>query len=410
MEKTNPWGQRLSSISVPWTRVRQIALSVVDQGLSVGGMFLVNIALARTQTKEAYGVFTLSYMLLTFLTGLHNAGILETFTVYGSGRYSQQFRGYAKLLWRVNAVMSFGLTVVLLLVWCGLAWVAPKLASKSFLGMALTCGILLTASFLRRTFYMRRRPDLAARFSAVFFVACLFLLWLSLRTGILDGFYAFVITASGWLLATAVFFSELPGKADAPEFPITEPGYWSEHWKYSRWVLVTALVFQFTTQGYYWLAAGFLSLKEVGNLRAMYNIVTPIDQLFVAIGLLMLPMMSFRYSSGRMAGLIPLWRRYALLCLSITGGFALVVSLFGRPVLHLVYRGRFDDTATLIGAFAALPVVMGVGNTINVALKAMEKPKVSETLNDRRLPRLENAPEQMVTKATESPQRQKFVL
>jgi O-antigen/teichoic acid export membrane protein len=43
-------------------------------------------------------------------------------------------------------------------------------------------------------------------------------------------------------------------------------------------------------------------------------------------------------------------------------------------VMHVVYAGRFDDIASLLGILALVPVVMGVGNTMNVALKSMEKP------------------------------------
>jgi len=154
------------------SRTRQIAFSITDQGLSAGGMLLANIALARTQTKTEYGIFALSYSAFTFLAGLHNAAILEAYTVYGSGRYHESFSEYASLLWRCNLLLSFGLTAALTLLWGAFHWIAPAHASRTFLGMALASGVLLTASFVRRTFYMRRRPDFAARFSCVFFLCC----------------------------------------------------------------------------------------------------------------------------------------------------------------------------------------------------------------------------------------------
>jgi O-antigen/teichoic acid export membrane protein len=362
--------------SVSWSRIRQISFSIVDQALSVGGMFVVNIALARTQSKEAYGIFALSYTVLTFLTGLHNAAILETFTIYGSGRYLDRYEQYVGLLWRVNAALAVGLTFALLLVWGALDWGAPELASGAFLGVSLTCGVLLTASFVRRTFYLRRRPDLAARFSMIFFLSSMVLLWLFVRSGHLNGFYAFVIVACAWILAGIFLLRKLPGSPPGLGFTSTEPGYWSEHWKYSRWVFVTALVFQFTTQGYYWLAAAFLSVKEVANLRAMFNVVTPVDQIFVATAMLMLPIMSSRYSSRHLEGLLEIWKRYALFSIVVTGSFALVVRFFGRSILHLFYGSRFDNTAALVGTFALFPVFMCIGNTINAALKAMEKPNI----------------------------------
>jgi O-antigen/teichoic acid export membrane protein len=369
-------GRKLIFDPLSWSRTRQVSFSIADQALSVGGMFLVNIALARTQTKEAYGIFTLSYTVLTFLTGLHNAAVLETFTIYGSGRYLDRYEQYVGLLWRVNAALAVGLTVALLFLWRALAWSAPNLASGAFLGVSLTCGVLLTASFVRRTFYLQRRPDLAARFSLIFFLVCIFLLGVFVRIGRLDGFYAFVIVACAWIVAGLSLFSALPSRSRGLAFTSTEPGYWSEHWKYSRWVFVTALVFQFTTQGYYWLAAAFLSVKEVANLRAMYNVVTPVDQIFVATAMLMLPIMSSRYSSRHLEGLLGIWKRYALFSIVVTGSFALIVRFFGRAILHLFYGSRFDDTAALVGTFALFPVFMCIGNTINAALKAMEKPNI----------------------------------
>ena len=56
-----------------------------------GGTFTVNLILARTQTKEEYGMFPLSYSFFTFLAGLHNAAILEPYTVFGSGRHRARF-------------------------------------------------------------------------------------------------------------------------------------------------------------------------------------------------------------------------------------------------------------------------------------------------------------------------------
>jgi O-antigen/teichoic acid export membrane protein len=360
-----------------WTRVRQAGYSIADQALAVGGMFLANVALARTQSKEEYGIFALSYSVFTFLAGLHNGAILETYTVYGSGRYHSRFTEYAWLLWRSNAWLGLALTATLSLIWSALKLSKPALASPTILGLALACGFLLTGSFVRRTFYIRRRPDLAARFSLVFFAACALLLWLAIRVRILSGFSVFAIAAVAWIVAGAFLSRELPGSTKpSVSFTDEEPGYWSEHWKYSRWVLVTALVFQLTNQVYYWLSAGILSVKETGDLRAMYNLVGPVDQVLIAMSFLVLPMMSRRAASRGVAGVLPVWKAYCAGSLLVTVGFAAFVNLFGKPVMHFLYVGKFDDVAPLLGLLALLPVVMAIGNTMNAALKAMEKPKL----------------------------------
>jgi len=375
MSQASQSAEAFSRGALTWTRVLQVGCSIADQGFSVGGMFLVNIALARTQTKEEYGTFALSYSVYAFLTGLHNAAILEAYTIYGSGRYRERFPAYAWLLWRRNLFLAVAAAAAVTFLWVALAWTAPALASRTVLGLGLTCGVLLTASFVRRTFYMRGRPDLAARYSAVYFALCAGLLWLALRVGILNGFCAFAIAAVAWGVAMLSVTRELPKKAAGPDFLEHEPGYWTEHWRYSGWVLVTAFVFQLTTQAYYWIAAGYLSVKGVADLRAMYNLVTPVEQLFAAIAMLILPMMSHRYAEKRMAGLLPVWKLYGVATLLVTGNFAVLVNFLGKPAMHMVYAGRFDDVAALLGTLALFPVVMGIGNTMNAALKSMEKPQ-----------------------------------
>jgi len=340
-------------------------------------MFLANVALARTQSKEEYGIFALSYSVFTFLAGLHDAVILETYTVYGSGRYNSRFAEYARLLWRSNAWLAVVLTATISVIWGVLAWAKPALASPTILGLALTCGFLLTASFVRRTFYIRRRPDLAARFSLVFFTTFTVLLGLAIWMRILTGFYAFVIASLSWIVAGVFLVRELPGNGGrSTQFTDVQPTYWSEHWKYSRWVLVTALVFQLTNQLYYWLSAGILSVKETADLRAMYNLVTPVDQVLIAMSFMVLPVMSHRAASRGMAGVLPAWRAYCGGALLLTGGFAAFVNLFGKPVMHFLYAGKFDDVAPLLGLLALLPVVMAIGNTMNATLKSVEKPKL----------------------------------
>lgn len=361
--------------SVSSARIRQVGFSFVDQAFSVGGMFLVNVALARTQVKEEYGIFALSYSIFTFLTGLQNASILEAFTVYGSGRYRSYFAAYERLLWRSNVRLCLAVSALLLIAWWVLASIASPLGSHTILGMALTAGLVLTATFIRRTFYVRRRPDLAARISLTFFCACALLLWLAVRSRLLNGFYAFLIVGLAWCLAYISVVRELPGNERSQHFLAIEPNYWSEHWKYSRWVLFTAFVFQFTTQGYYWILAGFLSLRDVANLRAMTMMITPMEQVFIALNYLVLPVMASRYAARRIADLMSLWKRYALGIVGLTACFASSIRLFGKPIMHFLYAAKFDGLSPLLSTIAFVPVVMGVGYTITSALQSAEKPK-----------------------------------
>src|SRR5258708_27779410 len=89
----------------------------------------------------------------------------------------------------------------------------------------------------------------------------------------------------------------------------------------------------------------------------------------------MLPVMSLRYVTREMAGVVPLWKGYCFGWLAVTGAFAGFINVFARPLMHALYGGKFDDLASLVGTLALLPVVMGIGNTMNAALKSIEKPQ-----------------------------------
>ena len=359
-----------------FSKASPLAYSLADQAFSVGGLFLINVMLARTQSKEEYGMFALSYSVYTFLSGLHNAAILEPYTVYGSGRYRKRFAEYVSLMAHSNTVVAITLTGCLLLASGLFGVIAPHSSSRALLGLALTAGILLSSSFLRRAFYVQGRAALAAQISCVFFICVACGLLLTTHFHLLNSFSVFVILALGWIAAGTCFAGRLSTSRPRRAFLQTEPRYWQEHWKYAKWVLATAFVFQLTTQGYYWLVAGLLSVKDVAQLKAIYILVTPVDQVFIAVNYLVLPAMAAHFAAGRMGEYFALWRKVGLATVCVTGLFAAGVRLAGRSVLHILYAGNFDGVVPLLFLLALLPLLMGIGNTMNDALKAAEMPRL----------------------------------
>jgi O-antigen/teichoic acid export membrane protein len=372
----NGWLRSVVSALPAASRFVPVAYSFADQALAVGATFLANVMLARTQTKQEYGMFALSYSVFTFLAALHNSAILEPCTVYGSGRYRNRFSEYLRLMVRVNAFVGLLLTMLVLLVCLVLYWAAPQYLSRALLGLGVTVGVLLSGTFLRRVFYLQRQPAFAAEASLICFVTVVCALWLAARAQVLNGFSVFVILALGWIAAGLGLGRKLALGHPAQSFLDSEPGYWGEHWKYSKWVLSTAFVFQLTAQGYYWIVAGFLSVKDVAGLRAMQMLVAPIDQVFIALGFLVIPALAARYASKRMADFLSFTKRYGLAVVSATALFALAVRLVGRPVMHSLYAGKFDDLTPLLYILAFLPLTMGIGNVMGGALSAAEKPKL----------------------------------
>lgn len=359
-----------------FTGLTQVGFSFADQALAVGGTFLANIVLARTQTKEEYGTFALSYSVFTFLAALHNSTTLEPCTIYASGRYRNRFSQYLRLMVKMNAGVGLILTALVLSGCLLLRWIAPNLVSRSLLGMGITVGVLLSGAFLRRVFYLQRQPIYAAEASLICCVVVAIGLWLATETHVLNGFSVFVVLASGWLLAGICLRGRLNlVKQDIP-FLKSEPGYWREHWMYSRWVLATAFVFQLTTQGYYWVVAAFLSVKEVAELRVMYLLLAPVDQVFIALTFVVVPALSTLHASHRMPDFVSLLWKYAFGVFAAAILFASGAAIAGKPIIHLLYAGKFDGLVPLFYILSFLPLFMGISSVMSSALNALEKPRL----------------------------------
>ena len=354
----------------------QVGFSFADQALAVGGTFLANVALARTQSKEEYGTFALSYSVFTFLAALHNSAILEPCTIYASGRYRNRFSQYLRLMVKMNAGVGLTLMALVLLSCLLLSWMAPSLVSRSLLGMGVTVGVLLSGAFLRRVFYLQRQPVYAAEASLICCVVVAIGLWVTTKTHVLNGFSVFLVLASGWLLAGICLHGRLTlANRDVP-FLNSEPGYWREHWMYSRWVLATAFVFQLTTQGYYWVVAAFLSVKEVAELRAMYLLLAPVDQVFIALTFVVVPALSTLHASHRMPDFVSLLWKYALGVFAAAMLFVLGAAIVGKPIIHLLYAGKFDGLVPLFYLLSFLPLFMGLSSVMSGGLNALEKPRL----------------------------------
>ena len=375
-EQAMNWLESRASALPTASKLVQVGYSFADQALAVGGSFLANVVLARTQTKEEYGMFALSYSVFTFLSGLHNSAILEPCTIYGSGRYRSRFSEYLRLMVRANAYVGLVLMLLVLAVCLVLYWAAPQYLSRALLGLGVSVGFLLSGAFLRRMFYLQRQPGFAARASLICFLTVTCALWLAAKAHVLNGFSVFAILALGWIAAGLGLGKKLDLGHPAQSFLDAEPHYWREHWNYSKWVFSTAFVFQLTTQGYYWLVAGFLSVKQVAELRATQMLVAPMDQVFVATSFLVVPALAARYASKRLGDFLSFAKSYGLAVVGATSLFALAVRIAGRPAMHLLYNGKFDDLAPMLYLLAFLPLLMGIGSVMACALNAAEKPRL----------------------------------
>jgi O-antigen/teichoic acid export membrane protein len=346
----------------------------MDQGLSSGAGFVLNLFLARWLDREAYGAFAVAFATLLFLFGFHTALLLEPMSVVGPSTHSGRMIGYFLAQLRLHCVLTVLLSGVLLVTAAIIAAAGghAKLVAATA-GSALALPFLLLLWMVRRMCYVVLRPSLALWGSAGY------LLFIALGLVVLHGSHLLGPFSAFVLMGTASIPAAL--------FPLwqlgvisvnTESFSWrealQENWSYGRWLIAGTILFAFANQAQTYIVAGLMGLGAAGILRALQIPSLVMTQIVTAFGLLVLPSLATEFGLGHIHRL----RKKAVL----TTIFLTVASVMNaailwtaaKPIEQLLYGGKFSSYSWLIPTLGLVPVFTGFAMGFSMALRACQKP------------------------------------
>jgi O-antigen/teichoic acid export membrane protein len=301
---------------------------------------------------------------------------LEPMTVLGPARYSTGMTGYFWAQLKCNAVLSACLSGLVLLIAVGMRLLGEQptlVATTVASGLALP--FLLFFWLVRRMCYVVQRPALAVSASAGYFVLVAAALFALRTKGWLDAPVAFLLMGVASVFSAIYPLKELGllSVGDVETIPLRKVV--AENWNYGRWLMGSALLYPLSNQIQTYLSAGMIGLAAAGILRAIQIPSLIMTQIVTAIGLLVLPSMSYEFGMGRGDNL----RKKAVLSsVGLTGlgaAYTLVLWLFAKPLEHILFRGKFAEHAHLIPVFGLVPVFTGLLLGFSMALRASQKPQ-----------------------------------
>jgi len=350
-------------------------VSIVDQGLVSGAGFLLSFLLARWLSSEAYGAFAVAFATLLFLSGFHNVLLLEPMSVIGPARYSNQASAYFAAQLKIHKLLGALLAGALLLT----ALLMKLLEANRDLAMATAASAFALPFFLmlwlvRRMAYMVQRPAIAGWASAGYFLLTLFGLLVLHTRNVLTPTTAFFILGSAGLLSVALPLRQLGMLGARTVDPCSWRAVAQENWNYGRWLVLSTALFSVAAQIQTYLAAGFLGLGAAGIFRAMQVPSLVMTQIVIAVGLLVLPSMSYEFGLGQLAQL----RKKAVLASAFVTllalGYAAFLALFAHSIEHLLYGGKYSGYVRLIPILGLVPVCTGLAIGFSMAVRASQKP------------------------------------
>ena len=370
---------RLLGFELTANRVRtwgiKSGVSIVDQGLVSGAGFLLSFLLARWLSSEAYGAFAVAFATLLFLSGFHNVLLLEPMSVMGPARYSNQASAYLAAQLKIHKLLGSLLAGALLLT----ALLMKLLEANRELAMATAASAFALPFFLmlwlvRRMAYMLQRPAIAGWASAGYFLLTLFGLLVLHTRNVLTPTTAFFVLGSAGLLSVALPLRQLGMLGARTVDPCSWRAVAQENWNYGRWLVLSTALFSVAAQIQTYLVAGFLGLGAAGIFRAMQVPSLVMTQIVIAVGLLVLPSMSYEFGLGQLAQL----RKKAVLASAFVTllalGYAAFLALFADSIEHLLYGGKYSGYVRLIPILGLVPVCTGLAIGFSMAVRASQKP------------------------------------
>jgi len=370
---------RLLGFELTANRVRtwgiKSGVSIVDQGLVSGAGFLLSFLLARWLSSEAYGAFAVAFATLLFLSGFHNVLLLEPMSVMGPARYSNQASAYLAAQLKIHKLLGSLLAGALLLT----ALLMKLLEANRELAMATAASAFALPFFLmlwlvRRMAYMVQRPAIAGWASAGYFLLTLFGLLVLHTRNVLTPTTAFFVLGSAGLLSVALPLRQLGMLGARTVDPCSWRAVAQENWNYGRWLVLSTALFSVAAQIQTYLVAGFLGLGAAGIFRAMQVPSLVMTQIVIAVGLLVLPSMSYEFGLGQLAQL----RKKAVLASAFVTllalGYAAFLALFADSIEHLLYGGKYSGYVRLIPIWGLVPVCTGLAIGFSMAVRASQKP------------------------------------
>lgn len=362
---------RAGSTSLSW--IKKSLTASLDQGLISGSNFFLSVALARALSAEQYGAYAVAMATFLLVTSVHNSFVLEPVGVFGVRYQGAERKGYYQtLLWFHLAICL--LFAVLLAVAAAVvavtAWGA--VLSHALFGAAAATPCILLLWLWRRIAYLEFQPHLALK-GAIAYVLVLALFYAGLMwRHALSPFTVLLAQAGGSLIASMFLLRAMP-----PSF--ARSIRWDaiqQNWRYGRWILAASVGYWLSNGAYYLIVGLVLSIGNVAALKAIQNIVLPINQFIVAMGMLLLPWASRQVSENGATGLLYARRRITAVFTIPALAYMAFLIVAGTPALRLLYGGRYMDVAPLL-VLAGVPVLLTcVSEGCVIGLRVIEAPSV----------------------------------
>jgi len=347
--------------------------AVMDQALFSGSNFIVNILLARWLPPEEYGAFAVALSVYYLLLGFHTAVLTEPMMVFGAGKYREQFRKYFGMVlwghWGISVILSLCLSMIGLVFW------QRRLIYLSYalVGLAVSFPFLTLPWISRRSAYVIFKPWQATVSSGVYSITTIIFLWMLFqekKLSVLSSILALGI--SGLMSSLLIFYLVKPqwrGYQGNPTMDIVV----KEHWAYGRWATGTVILMWVPGNIAYTLLPMWWGLEASAAIRALMNLVLPIQHAIATLGTLALPVLSSSFHTERNK-FINFLKKFFVIFITSSFLYSVFLMLTKKHIIPVLYGNKYSFSDWLIVAIALQTITVAITAISGGGLRSIERP------------------------------------
>ena len=346
--------------------------AVLDQALFALANFGLNVLLARWLSAAEYGAFSVVFAGFLLVGALHTALLSEPMLVFGHSKFKEDPAAYFRVLLRGHWVFCGIASAVFSAVAVMLGGFNDGLIPSAMLAMAIAGPLVLFQWLARRACYLVMRPGLAAGAGALYMGA------IAAGTTALSA-YGNLSSVTGLLVMAAAssvsgaWITHRLGVGGTSSLREQLPHLALEaHWEYGRWAVAAAGLSWATGNILTVILPVFVDLDAVGALRAAFNVVVPVMQVFAALGSVVVPLLVRANSSGELGTVV---RRVLAVYVGIAAAYGLVIFTFSAPLTSVIYGASSQEVIAYLNVFAVMPIVSALVSVAGGALRALEMPR-----------------------------------
>ncbi len=322
---------------------------MLDQGVSSVSNFAVGVVIARLSGLAGLGAYSLAYAAWLLVAAVHRALVTDPMAIMGDARHPTDTRANLKKGFAAEVTLGVTAGAVIAVLGGALLLAGQHSFGLSQLAVAPWIPFLLLQDYWRWTGFMQAKPGKALANDFVYDLvqAAGFVVLLVAHI------HSTPLAIAAWglgALGGAVYgiwqFGVRPSVSNGME-------WLKSKWPISRWLAATSTSGWGFTQLYGVLTAAILGPAALGGLKAAQNLVSgPTLVLVMAGGSLGLPEASRAYDKHGWQGLNRVARFVTGAGLASVGLVFVVVVLFGRALLSILYGHQFAGYAPAAYAMA----------------------------------------------------------